>query len=191
MPSPKRQRGVAAVEFALLVIVFLAFVFGIIELARIMYLYNTLQEVTRRAATAAASTNFRDPAELDRLRYFSVLRNAPGELPLGAPITDLHVRIDYLALVRNADGSLTETRIEPGLLPADPAANRHTCDANPNASTCIRLVRAQVCNPGTAIACEPVEYQMMFPLISVKLPLPRARTTTTAESLGYMPGEAP
>lgn len=191
LPQPKKQRGVAAVEFALLVFVFLAFVFSIIELARIMYLYNTLQEVTRRAATAAASANFQDEAELDRIRYFSILRNEPGELPVGAPITDQHVRIEYLALVRNADGSLTLTRIAPGVLPADPAANRQICHANPNAATCVRLVRAQICNPGVAGTCEPVQYQMLFPLISFGLPLPRATTTATAESLGYTPGQVP
>lgn len=191
LPQPKRQRGVAAVEFALLVLVFLAFVFAIIELARIMYLYNTLQEVTRRAATAAASANFQDQAELDQIRYFSVLRNAPGELPVGAPITDQHVRIEYLALVRNEDGSLTSTRIAPDVLPADPAANRQICQANPNAPTCIRLVRTQICNPEVADQCERVQYQMLFPLINISLPLPRATTTATAESLGYTPGQAP
>lgn len=191
LPQPKRQRGVAAVEFALLVFVFLAFVFSIIELARIMYLYNTLQEVTRRAATAAASANFQDQAELNRIRYFSVLRDTPGELPIGAPITDRHVRIEYLALVRNADGSLTSTGIDPGVLPADPAANRQICHADPNAATCVRLVRAQICNPEVTGQCERVQYQMLFPLISLGLPLPRATTTATAESLGYTPGQAP
>lgn len=171
--------------------VFLTFVFGIIELARIMYLYNTLQEVTRRAATSAASANFQDEDEIDRIRYFSVLRTTAGELSLGAPITDEHVRIEYLALLRNADGSLTPTRIAPGVLPASPAANRQICHTNPNAPTCIRLVRAQICNPDVANQCERVQYQMLLPLISFGLHLPRATTTATAESLGYTPGQAP
>ena len=53
--NPSRQRGVAAVEFALVVIIFLTLLFGIIELARSMYVFNTLKEVTRRAANGTPS----------------------------------------------------------------------------------------------------------------------------------------
>lgn len=191
LPRRRRQRGTAAVEFALLVIVFLTFVFAVIELARAMYLYNTLQEVTRRAASEAASTNFRDPAALDAIRYAAVLRSSAGELPLGTPVTDRHVRIDYLSLQRNADGSLSRQRIDPGNLPASPATNRQICHQNPYAATCIRFVQAQICNPAVAGACERVVFQMVLPLVSLPIPLPRASTTASAESLGYLPGQVP
>ncbi|WP_082493538.1 TadE/TadG family type IV pilus assembly protein [Massilia sp. Leaf139] len=191
LPQKTHQRGVAAVEFALLILVFLSFVLCIIELARIMYLYNTFQEVTRSAARGASSANFQDQTALDRIRYLSIFRQMPGELPLGMPVTHEHVRIDYLALVRDADGTLTPTRIDRGALPASPAANRQTCHTNPNAPTCVRLVRAQICNPGVPVECERVQYQMLFPLLRLTIPLPRATTTATAESLGYVPGEAP
>ena len=48
--SRRRQRGVAAVEFALGSLLFFTFVFGVIELARALYVYSTMVEVTRRAA---------------------------------------------------------------------------------------------------------------------------------------------
>jgi hypothetical protein len=188
---PRGQDGAATVEFAMLAIVFLAFIFGIVELARAMYLYNTLQEVTRRAAKEAASTNFKDGDALKRLRYLSVMRDTPGTLPLGTPVTDEYVRIDYLALVRNSDGSLKMEKIAAGALPADPAANRMTCLTNPHAASCIRFVQVQICDPAVTATCARIQYQMLFPLIQLPLPLPRATTIATAESLGFIPGQVP
>jgi len=56
----RRQRGVVAVEFALLVIPMLVMVFGITEFGRAMYQYNTLVKATRDAtrylSTQAAGT---------------------------------------------------------------------------------------------------------------------------------------
>ena len=46
----QKQRGVAAVEFALLIIPMLVMVFGITEYGRAMYQYNTLVKSTRDAA---------------------------------------------------------------------------------------------------------------------------------------------
>lgn len=187
----RRQRGVAAVEFALLVGVFFSFLVGVMELSRAMFFYQTLQEVTRRAASAAAQADFSDTDQLDRIRQYAVLRSTPGELPLGAPVTDLHVRIDYLALLRDAAGRLTMTPIAPGALPASPALNRQACNVNPNSPSCIRFVQVQICSPDSTATCDRVPYQLMLPLISFDLYLPRATTISVAESLGYEPGQAP
>lgn len=187
---PRRQRGVAAVEFALLVAIFLSFLVGVMELSRAMYVFQTLQEVTRRAASAAAHADFSDPAQLDRVRQHAVLRSTAGELPLGAPVTDRHVRIEYLALPRDAAGNLSMTPVGAADLAANPARNRETCNINPNSTSCIRLVRVQICNPGNGAACDRVPYELMLPLLSFDLLLPRATTIATAESLGYRPGQA-
>jgi Flp pilus assembly protein TadG len=56
----QKQRGVAAVEFAFLIIPMLLIVFGITEFGRAMYQYNTLVKSTRDAA-----------------RYLSALNNDP------------------------------------------------------------------------------------------------------------------
>ena len=45
-----RQQGAAAVEFALVALLFFTLLFGILEFGRMLYLYNTVQEVSRRAA---------------------------------------------------------------------------------------------------------------------------------------------
>lgn len=188
---PARQCGVAAVEFALLVGIFLSFLIGVIEISRAMYLFQTLQEVTRRAAAAAVHADFSDGDQLARIRQYAVLRSTPGELPLGAPVTDLYVRIEYLALPRDAAGNLSMAPIGTAAMPANPARNRQACMLNPNAPNCIRLVRVQICNPGNTAACDRVPYQLLMPVLSFELVLPRATTIATAESLGYLPGQAP
>jgi len=58
----KRLRGVAAVEFALLAICFFTVFLGLMELARLVYVFNTLQEVTRRAAAMAINAPCKTPS---------------------------------------------------------------------------------------------------------------------------------
>jgi hypothetical protein len=50
----KTQKGAAMVEFALIALLFFILLFGIIEFARAMFVYNTLVEATRRGARTAA-----------------------------------------------------------------------------------------------------------------------------------------
>lgn len=184
------ERGTYSVEFALVIVIFLAFIFGIIEVARAMYVVNTLQEVTRRAASAAANVDFRDQAAKDGVRQRAIFRNSPGELILGKPITDAHLRIDYLALVRNGTG-MTVTPIDSGAMPTCPARNRLTCLADPNSPSCIRFVRVRVCATGNANECQPVRYTPIVPLVHLPLDLPRATTIASAETLGYRSGMTP
>lgn len=187
MRRPRRAHGATVAEFALVIVIFLGVVFFVLEAARALYLWNTLQEVTRRAAYAAAVSDFSDPAVMERVRQAAILRDSAGTLALGMPITDAHVRIDYLSLTRSADGSLTPTPITAGSLPACPAQARINCAANPLASNCIRLVRARICAPGTQ-ECGAVAYQPVFPLTGLSLTLPQSPTTSRAESLGFQPG---
>lgn len=191
LPSSKRQRGVAAVEFSLVLVIFLAFVFGVLELARAMYVINTLEEVTRRAASAASNTNFRDVSALNNIRIQSVFRSNPGVLALADPVKDTNVVIDYLSLSRGADGSLTMTPIPNGALPSCPASNRLTCLANPNDPSCIQFVRARVCVSDSSGNCTPVPYQMLFPFVNFPLQLPTAVAIVPAASLGYRVGNFP
>jgi Flp pilus assembly protein TadG len=195
MRSPKRraESGVAAVEFVLVAMVFFTIVFGVMEIARIMYMYNTLAEVTRSAARAAANIDWRNTTDLDLAKQHAIFQNAPGVLPFGAPITDKHIRIDYLYLKQ---GTTTTYELVPaGLMPINPARNRHNCVANPygsatSASTiCVRLVRARICKPEVDPDCEAVDYQMMFPLLDFGIQLPTSPTIVSAETLGYHAGD--
>lgn len=53
MKKPIQQKGVAAVEFAILLPLLLLIVFGITEFGRALYAYNTLVKATRDAARYA------------------------------------------------------------------------------------------------------------------------------------------
>ncbi|MES2151439.1 MAG: TadE/TadG family type IV pilus assembly protein [Pseudomonadota bacterium] len=177
-PSPicrPRQRGVAAVEFALCSIVFLIAILGMFEMARVMYLWNTLTDTTRRIARAAAITNPAQSAAILQAALF----NADGTLPMSVNITSASVTVRYL----NND-----------LGPVDPmpcpAQNQINCSVNSNATDCVRFVEARLC---TGIACEPLPYAPLFlpaGLLPWQLNFPTFATVRPAGSLGFRPGEA-
>jgi Flp pilus assembly protein TadG len=178
-----RQDGVAAVEFALLATVFFMLLFGVLEVARAIYLYNTLQEVTRRAASMAANSRF-DSASLDTIRKQALFADANGNLALGEPVTPAHLKIDYLSLSRDSTGVLTAQPTSP--MPSCPATNMLNCLTNPYGASCIRLVRVRVCDPNGTDECSAVPYKMLFPLVDLSLlKLPRSETVVPAQSLGY------
>lgn len=190
-PSIRPRRpapGVVSVEFALLIGVFLIALFFVIEVARVIYLWNTAQEVTLRAARAAAVTDFSDPAAMDLVRRRAIFRTSAGLLPLGAPIDDTYVRIDYLWL--NDTGALAHIATPP----ACPARNVLNCLNAPHDPSCVRFVRARLCQPGAGDACAPVPYQPLMPMLggfatgALALVIPTADTVQPAESLGYRPG---
>jgi hypothetical protein len=177
------QAGTAAVEFAIVALVFFLFVFGILEVARVMYVYNTLQESTRRAAAAAAQVYPSDTAAITRLKQDAVFRSSAGELVLGAPVSDSHIRIDYLA----HDLSM----IPAGALPTCAADNQKICMANPLSASCIHFVEVRVCDPANAATCVATRSRGMFPLVSLPVPLPTALTIVPVETLGYRQGVPP
>jgi Flp pilus assembly protein TadG len=184
------QRGVAAVEFALIAVVFFTLLFGIIEFARAMYIFNTLQEVTRRAAAAAVNTDFKNSVDLDEVRWNAVFRDTAGPLMFAQPITDENVRIDYLSIT-NSGPDLTMTPITTATLPSSPERNRLVCAENSNDPQCIRLVRVRVCTKGEGDSCGAVPYQTIIPLISLPVMMPTSTTIMTAETLGFKPGTPP
>ncbi|GJI96802.1 hypothetical protein RugamoR57_35200 [Duganella caerulea] len=183
------QGGVVAVEFSLVLMLFLIIAVGVIECARAMYLYNTLEMVTQRAARLAANADFRDPAAMDAVRRKAVFRDSAGTLMLGDPVTDAHVRIDYLALTYAGTPAMTE--IPAAALPACTANNRITCMKDPYDASCIRFVRARICDPAVTATCNHVPYQTLLSLVSLPLSLPNATAIANAETLGATVGAVP
>lgn len=181
--SKNCQAGGAAVEFALVAIIFFMFVLGVIEVARAMYVVNTLQEVTRRAARAAANTDFRDAAALDRVRQDAIFQSAPGTLLLAAPISDEYIRFDYFSIRRGLEGVQTFVAISESNLPASPAENRLICLRDPNDAQCIRLVQARVCEPGEG-ECVAAPFRSFIPLVDLSFPVHTAPSLVVAETLG-------
>lgn len=183
LPTSQEQRGFAAVEFAFVALMFFTLVFGIIEVARAMYICNTLQEVTRMAAAKAANADFSDPAALQTIRQKSIFRDSPGTLVFAEPISDQHVRIDYMYIPQNAVAPVAIT----SALPASPEQNRLNCTRDTNAADCVRLVRVRICKPDGGANCDPVPYQTLVSIISLPFLLPVATTIAKVESLGMPP----
>lgn len=185
--APKRalrsQRGAAAVEFALGAMLFFTFVFGVIELARALYVWSTMVEVTRRAARGAAQADFSDSAALLAVRRRAIFAELPGGMPLRGNLTEDHLTIDYL------DGNLE--RVAP--MPSCPARNLVNCATDPDGPTCIRFVRVRLCVPGSGAACDRVDY---VPIVGADffpggpLQIPTFATVTPVATLGYRPGAA-
>jgi hypothetical protein len=183
------QAGSVAIEFSLIAIWFFMLIFGIMEIARLMYMYNTLAEVTRSAAKAASNIDFHNTAALNSARKRAIFGSPSGELVVGKPITIQNIRIDYMFLERQGNGSLLMKPIATASLPACPSRNRHNCLENPYSSSCIRLVRVRVCREGND-DCDRVPYEPIFPLVPLGVSLPDSTTIVKAETLGYSAGDA-
>jgi hypothetical protein len=189
-PRPRKERGVSAVEFALVAPVFFLVVLGIIEFARAMYICNTLQEVTRRAAAFAATTDFSDSTAMQHVRERAVFRNSPGLLAFADPVSDDHVKIDYMSIQKSGT-TLTMVPISAGSLPGSPAVNYANCLKDPYGSDCIRFVRVRVCTPDGSSSCTPVPYKSLISLVPLPFNLPQSTTVVNAEALGMPEGTPP
>lgn len=184
-PPPIKQQGVAAVEFSLVAMIFFLLFFGIIELARAMYICNTLQEVTRRAAALAVNTDFTDTTAMQHVREKAIFRDSPGLLAFGDPINDQNVRIDYLQIPASSTVPVSMV----GGLPVSPQQNRVNCTRNLNDAQCIQLVRVRICLPGGGDGtCDPVPYKTLVSLIPLPFSLPVSTTIAKVETLGMPSG---
>ncbi|MEO5932399.1 MAG: TadE family protein [Duganella sp.] len=184
-----RCAGSVTAEFAIVIVFFVMMVCGVIEFARILYMFNAMQMVTQRAATLAANADFSDAAAMSAVRQQAVFRSSPGGLVLGAPVTDAHVRIRYLSLGGASGSNLIE--IPTAGLPACAANNRVTCMQDAHGASCIRMVRVQICDPADTSQCLGVKYQALFSLVGLSFDLPKATAIVPAESLGVSSGEPP
>lgn len=187
-PDPRGRRaggaaGVITVELALVLGVFLLFVLGTVEFARMAFVLNTAQDVTRRAARAAAMTDYSDGAAMAALRYQALFRDKDAALPLLSELTPDRLRIEYLSL--SADGALAPVTAAP----ACPAQNVVNCTIDPNGASCIRFVRVRICATADG-ACTPLSYTTLTRILPavVSLNVPTSTSIAKAETLGYQPG---
>jgi hypothetical protein len=175
-PKHRLQRGVAAVEFALVALIFFTILFGIIEFGRVLYVYNTIQEVTRNAAREAVVRNFNtDVAAIQRESIFRGGTTGTVYLPAGLEISNASVQISYL----------TDSLIAPNPMPTDPVDNIAACKDTTRSASCIRYVQACV---STVNACTgTIPY---FPIIGIppfnkfQIQIPVSTVIMPAESLG-------
>ena len=67
-PGPRSQRGVAAVEFALIASVFFMLLLGAAEVARVLWVWNAASEATRHGARVAVVCGLNDSDIKSRMR---------------------------------------------------------------------------------------------------------------------------
>ena len=157
-----RQRGVAAVEFAIVCLLFFTILFGILEFGRMLYVYNTMQEVTRRGARAAVVRWVDQTAAITSIALFG-----GASIPAGAEVTPDKITIEYL---NKAGGPAAP-------LPADPGDNLSACGDITRTAECIYSVRVSIVN---------VTYSPMVSLFSfLGIAMPPSAVTMHAESMGF------
>jgi Flp pilus assembly protein TadG len=162
-PLRAQQRGATAVEFSLVAMIFLTLVLGALEFARVLYIHNTLQEVTRRAAREMTVRWVDEEATAKSLALFGA-----ASLPAGAEITAASIVIEYL----NASGAAV------GTLPSDPGDNLSACGDAARTANCIYAVRVSIA-PG-------INYSPMITLFNfLNLQLPTSSVVMHAESMGF------
>jgi Flp pilus assembly protein TadG len=180
------QRGIAAVEFAFVAIPFFLLLFGTIEFARLLYLWNTAQEVTRSAARQVVVTDFTNTTAITAIKRAAVFRVTAGSLPAGAEITDARVVIRYL----NAAGTV------PIAMPLDPGDNVSACQDATRVDSCIRSVEVCLSTGTTCTAANLISFTPMISLFSTDGPnstdltglrIPLSTVRMPAESLGFQP----
>lgn len=157
---PLQQQGAAAVEFALVAIVFFTLLLGIIEFGRLFYVWNSVQEVTRRAARESVVRWVDQSATIKSLALFD-----GSSLPAGAEVAASNIRIEYL----DVNGAVLTS------LPSDPGANIAACLGN--TPTCIASVRVSI----TGASYAP----MMGLFTFLAIPIPASTVTMPAESMGF------
>jgi Flp pilus assembly pilin Flp len=183
-----RQGGAAAVEFALVAVLLIVLLMGIAELGRFIYLFNTVQEVTRRAAREAV-VSCTDGNTQTGIKSRAVLGAGTSNvsLPAGEEVTDARVVIDYL------DKNLASIAYSIAC-PSPYNGNILKCEAD--ASDCVRFVRVRMCDYKNRDQCDPVKYVPMIGLfvpsglanmgkINLGVDIPGSTVIMPAESLGY------
>lgn len=169
---PRRQRGAAAVEFALIALVFFTLLLGIIEFGRLLYLWNTTQEVTRYAAREAVVRWTDEKEAIKREAIFQGGTSGTVALPAGPELTNAAISIRYLS---SCIDPTTGERMEAA--PASPENNLEECIEE--SCSCIRFVEASVSG---------VTYIPMAGLFSWwDIAVPASTVVMPAESMGYRP----
>jgi hypothetical protein len=161
--SNHQQYGVAVVEFAIIAMLLFTLLFGIIEFGRMFYMFNSVQEVTRRAAREAV-VRWIDTASQDAAKNLALFGGA--SLPAGAEITSANITIRYL---KDNYGEVTK-------FPSDGEDNILACLYPNELVDCIAFVQVSI----TGATYQPMVG--LFPFLEISIP--PSTVTMPAESMG-------
>jgi hypothetical protein len=118
MRGNKKQGGAMAVEFAILLIPMMLIVFGITELGRVFYQYNTLVKATRDAARYKSATSLGEKEAETKCLAVNGNDLCAG-LPLVEGLNSNMVTISYATSVPTSSGTINLVKVTIN----DPSAN--------------------------------------------------------------------
>jgi len=182
--SEKKQKGAAAVEFAIIASILFILLFGILEFGRMFYVFNTVQEVTRHAAREAV-VRWVDNSSTSPAKILALFGRTT--MPAGAEITVDNINIEYL---ETANGSA----IAPSNMPPSAADNISACLDASSPYDCIAFVRVSVINAKykpvigffSSLELTAFPFSVANPFrIDLRIPIPASTVIMPAESMGY------
>ncbi|MNZ46281.1 TadE-like protein [compost metagenome] len=151
----QRMRGVYAVEFAIVGLLLFILLFGVLEMGRLLFTVNTLNEAARRGARLAAVCDIRDPAILRK----AIFADADSTTS---------------ALIRNLEAADVRLRYFDG-------AGAEVTDPTPAGGfTRIRFVQVSIEETGI----QGFRFNLMIPVLGREIILPPFRSVLPRESLG-------
>lgn len=154
-----KQTGVTSVEFAVVGAVSLMILFGCLEVSRLLFTVNVLEEATRRGARVAAVCAVNSPL-IAQTAVFNADSGGSGE-PLPNLTTD-NIQVQYLSETGTTIGN-------PAPAPGSPGTTGFES---------IRYVRVQVIN---------YEHTMVIPGLNISFTTRGYPTTIPSEALGIAP----
>ncbi|MDM3884999.1 pilus assembly protein [Pseudomonas sp. BCRC 81390] len=151
------MRGVYVVEFAFVSVLLFTLLFGVLEMGRLYFTVNVLNESVRRGARLAAVCNISDPVVLRRAIFNSAGDSGASSLLADLDTGDLTLR--YL----DQNGALVAS---PGDL------------ASASGFAAIRYVQ---------LVLQNFQFSLFIPGIGASITLPAFKATLPRESLGRHP----
>ena len=159
----KKQQGLATVEFAIVGALLLLLLLAVIEFARLVFVWNTATEATRRGARVAAVCPVNAPAIQNVAVFNDDATSGPSAWMTGVSSAD--VRVEYL----DAGGN-----------PVD--CTYCNCDDTCGDASFVSIKYVQV-------GIENYQHTLLLPPpFNVTIPMPAFETTLPRESLGIVPG---
>ena len=160
----KRQQGLASVEFALVGGLMLLLLLAVIEFGRLVFVWNSATEATRRGVRVAVVCPINDPAIANVTVFNDDATSGPSALVTG--LTTADVVVEYL----RADGTAPDCM----------ACN---CDNSCGTDKYESIQYVQVGILG-------YQHTLLIPFIDLTLAMPPFTATLPRESLGVVPGVA-
>jgi len=150
----QRMRGVYVVEFAIIGLLLFTLLFGVLEMGRLYFTVNALDEVVRRGARLAAVCDIQDPVILRRAIFNAATESGASSL---------------LGSLETADLTLVYLDVNGA-----PVANPNDL-VGASGYSAIRYVQLQV---------QDFPFELLIPGFGGVFTLPTFRSTIPRESLG-------